>query len=111
MAAPTGCATEYHGYESGIDGGGAILYDVNSVGRMASFSIFIASGPRPNTAADDGHAYRGPSEVYTCYAIAVDFGSELPPSTDRTVFTGCPPTLVSQLADDAVFASAEVFDG
>lgn len=91
--------------------GGAILYDVASVSRTASFSIFIASGPRALPATTNSHISHGPSEVYTCYQIDVDFDSELPPTADRTVLPACPPALVGQLARDAAFASAEVFDG
>lgn len=164
-ASLTGCATEYHGYDSGIDGvlwrqvaafedplsksiyeparestqtpdeylagidqtrwdgtaralpllgnggGGVLLYDVASKDLSASFSLFIASGPRPDISTDDGRPYLGPSEVYTCYSINVDFGITATRSAIRTVLKRCPAELVGLLAKDAAYASAEVFDG
>ncbi|MGD8167180.1 hypothetical protein ACEXOS_008140 [Herbiconiux sp. P16] len=97
--------------ELGLEKGGAILYDVTSTESVAAFSTFIASGPRPNAPTDAGSTYTGPSEVYTCYSVEVDFRTDVPPRPIRTAFTECPGELVELLADDAAFASAEVFDG
>jgi hypothetical protein len=94
-----------------IEKGGVILYDVASRDSTAMFSLFIASGPRPNVPTDEGRDYSGPSEVYTCYSIKVDFGMTATRVPDRTAFTECPSELVGLLAEDAAFASAEVFEG
>lgn len=158
----TSCATEYHGYNSGIDGvlwrqvasfedplsarlyapgmdgsaayletldaqrwdgrgpstvdldvesGGIILYDISSTPRSAEVSVFIASGPRPAVPRDDGGAYSGPSQVYTCYAVEVSFASSVAPSASRVTLDECPQPLVELLPEDAAFASGEVFDG
>lgn len=158
----TGCAVEYHGYPSGIDGvlwrqvasfedplsqrlysppvdgptayldtlpgarwdgdalsaaefeieqGGIVLYNISSTDAFAHVSVFIASGPRPAIPTDDGYAYNGPSEVYTCYDVRADFRSQPMPSAKRDILTKCPTPLVELLAEDAAFASGEVFDG
>jgi hypothetical protein len=94
-----------------LERGGVILYDAVATDSTATFSLFIASGPRSNAPTDQGGVYSGPSEVYTCYSLEVRFASDVPPHLVRTAFTECPPELVDLLADDAAFASAEVFDG
>ncbi|MFB2556790.1 hypothetical protein [Herbiconiux liangxiaofengii] len=92
-------------------GEGAILiYDVSTSGAEAEFSVFVSSGPRPDTPTDSGHDYSGPSQVYTCYEIAADLGSPTP-AVERTIFTTCPEALVSLLPQDAAFASADTYDG
>lgn len=153
-----GCGpTEYHGYESGIDGvlwrqvaafedplsfellqpqvnepdlylaalsgsrwdgntssaaeldldtGGIVLYDISSTPSSTDVSIFIASGPRSPT--DDG---AGPSEVYTCYRVEAAFSDDPMPTAGRVLLDSCPDPLVALLAEDAAFASGEVFDG
>jgi hypothetical protein len=157
----TGCATEYRGPSSGIDGvlwrqvasiedplvaeiyqpstqepeayldalgqpvwdgrdasvpdlglgdGGGVLYDVEAGASAVGFSVFIASGPRADEPTDSGGRYGGPGEVFTCYRYEVEFGAPSP-AAGRTVLDDCPPVLVDELADDAAFASAEVFDG
>lgn len=93
-----------------LDEGGVVLYDVTSASTTASVSIFIASGPRPDVAADDGRPYAGPSEVYTCFSVNAVF-DPLPARSDRELLEGCPASLVSRLSPDAAFASDEVFDG
>lgn len=158
----TGCATEYHGYDSGIDGvlarqiatfedplsedlfqpaengpaayldaldgmrwdgsassaadleldrGGIVLYDTAATDSSAKVAVFISSGPRPAVPTDENRTYTGPSQVYTCYTVEADFGSEPMPSPDRVMLDDCPPLLVDLLPDDAAFASADVFDG
>ncbi|MCS5723900.1 hypothetical protein N1028_05995 [Herbiconiux sp. CPCC 203407] len=95
----------------GLGDGGAILYDVATTASTARFSVFIASGPRSQGPTDEGRPYSGPSEVYTCYSYVVRFAAGQTPTAEKTRFAECPPPLVDELADDAVFASAEVFDG
>ncbi|QHC69695.1 hypothetical protein [Rathayibacter sp. VKM Ac-2801] len=90
--------------------GGVVLYDEDVTDGEARFSLFLASGPIPGE-ADDGGWFSGPSEVYTCYGLVVDFRAETPPGPERTAFEDCPAELVSVLRSDAAFASAEVFDG
>ncbi|WP_382304396.1 hypothetical protein [Herbiconiux sp. UC225_62] len=97
--------------ELGLDQGGAILYDAVSTESDASFSIFIASGPRSNGPDDSGRVYSGPSEVYTCYRFDVRFEADASAHARQTIYLGCPAELVDPLADDAAFASAEVFAG
>lgn len=91
--------------ELDIDAGGVVLYDLSSTPTSANASVFIASGPR--SPADD----RGPSEVYTCYRIETAFNGDPMPSAGRVLLDICPEPLVSLLAEDAAFASGEVFDG
>jgi hypothetical protein len=95
----------------GLDDGGAILYDVTTTASTTRFSVFITSGPRSQGPTDEGRPYSGPGEVYTCYSYVIRFSSGETADSERTVFDECPLALVSTLADDAVFASAEVFDG
>jgi hypothetical protein len=163
MATLTACATEYHGYDSGIDGvlwrqiakfedplsvalyepsvnepaafldalegarwdgtaaaaaaldvtdgGGIVLYDISSSESSVSASVFIASGLRFGVPVDDTGTYTGPSEVYTCYDVDTEFSPTEAPSTYREILEECPEPLVELLADDAAFASGEVFDG
>ncbi|GAA1845722.1 hypothetical protein GCM10009750_35000 [Agromyces salentinus] len=91
--------------------GGVAIYDVSSTDSAAGFSVFIASGPRPDIVTDEGRTYSGPSTVYTCYGIEAEFQSSAGPSADKTIFDDCPPTLVELLPEDAAFASGAVFDG
>ncbi|ROP44408.1 MULTISPECIES: hypothetical protein [unclassified Rathayibacter] len=92
--------------ELDLDAGGVVLYDLSSTPTSATASVFIASGPR--SPADDS---TGPSEVYTCYRIEIAFSGDPMPSAGRVLLDGCPEPLVSLLAEDAAFASGEVFDG
>lgn len=89
--------------------GGVVLYEISSTESMAEFSVFIASGPRPEVATDDGRQYSGPSAVFTCFGVRADPGPDL--EVERTEFDECPAALVAQLPDDAAFAGIEVFDG
>ena len=92
----------------GLADGGAILYDVATTPSFASFSVFITSGARPGGV---GREHPGPSEVYTCYSVEVAFGGASEPQAARTALAECPSPLVDELAEDAAFASVEVFDG
>lgn len=74
------------------------------------FSVFISSGPRPHVPTETGHDYAGPSQIYTCYGIAADFGSA-GLTADRTIYAKCPAELVNLLPEDSAFASGDVFDG
>lgn len=91
--------------------GGVVLYDISSNSSAAEFSVFIASGPRPDVVTDEGRKYTGPSTVFTCYGIEAEFQSGVEPSVDRVIFDDCPTSLVELLPGDAAFASGEVFDG
>ena len=91
--------------------GGVVLYDTTTTDTDFELSVFIASGPRPDVATDEGLKYRGPSTVFTCYGIKAQFQPMSLPSVDRTIFDDCPSALVELLPEDATFASAEVFDG
>lgn len=93
-----------------VQGGGVVFYDLQQSGSAAQLSVFISSGPRPDAPTDEGRPYGGPSQVYTCYGIAVD-GWRVVLTYDREIFTECPAVLVEQLPEDAAFASGEVFDG
>jgi len=97
--------------EFAMDQGGIVLYNISSTEGSARVSVFIASGPRPTVPTDDGHAYNGPSQVFTCYDVRVDFRSQPMPSAEREILTECPRPLVDVLPEDAAFASGEVFDG
>jgi len=92
--------------ELALDEGGVVLYDLSSTPTSANASVFIASGPR-SRADDRAH----PSEVYTCYRIETAFTGDPMPSAGRILLDSCPEPLVSLLAEDAAFASGEVFDG
>ena len=93
-----------------LSDGAIVLYDVSLTASDADFSVFISSGPRPDVPTDAGDDYAGPSQVYTCYGIAADFGSaDL--AVDRTIYAECPPELVNLLPKDSAFASGDVFDG
>ena len=92
--------------ELDLDAGGVVLYDLSSTPTSANASVFIASGAR--SPADDS---AGPSEVYTCYRIETAFIGDPMPSAGRVLLDSCPEPLVSLLAEDAAFASGEVFDG
>ncbi|WP_146080912.1 hypothetical protein [Rathayibacter sp. AY1C2] len=92
--------------ELDLDAGGGVLYDLSSTPTLANASVFIASGPR--SPADDS---AGPSEVYTCYRVETAFNGDPMPSAGRVLLDSCPEPLVSLLAEDAAFASGEVFDG
>lgn len=91
--------------------GGVVLYETSWTDTAAELSVFIASGPRPDVATDEGRAYTGPSTVFTCYGIKTDFQPRSLPSVDRIIFDDCPSALVKLLPEDAAFASGEVFDG
>jgi hypothetical protein len=95
----------------GLENGGVAIYAERAEGLTAEFSVFIASGPRPDVPTDNRSRYVGPSEVYTCYGITVQFDPVEMPTNSRDAFKECPPTLVGLLGSDAAFASAEVFDG
>lgn len=60
---------------------------------------------------DDGAAYNGPSQVYTCYAVETEYDTSTTPSANRVILDECPQPLVELLPKDAAFASGEVFDG
>ena len=92
--------------ELNLDAGGVVLYDLSSTPTSADASVFNASGTRSLT--DDS---AGPSEVYTCYRIETAFNGDPMPSAGRLLLDSCPEPLVSLLAEDAAFASSEVFDG
>ncbi|WP_430646729.1 hypothetical protein [Agromyces sp. GXS1127] len=91
--------------------GGVVIYGTSSTDTTAELSVFIASGPRPDVATDEGVQYTGPSTVFTCYGIKADFQPMARPSVDRIIFDECPSALVELLSEDAAFASGEVFDG
>ncbi|WP_146086945.1 MULTISPECIES: hypothetical protein [unclassified Rathayibacter] len=93
-----------------LEDGGVVLYDEDVTDGEARFSLFLASGPIPGE-EDEGGWFSGPSEVYTCYGLVVDFRAHTPPGPERTAFEDCPADLVAVLRSDAAFASAEVFDG
>lgn len=90
--------------------GGIVLYERAERASSAQVSVFIASGPRPAVPTDEGHRYAGPGEVYTCYRLETRFASEQP-RVERTILDECPRALVELVAEDAAFASGEVFDG
>lgn len=94
-----------------LTAGGIILYDISTTRTAADVSVFIASGPRPAVPRDDGRAYNGPSQVYTCFTVEVDFASTSAPAPSRVILNDCPQPLVELLPEDAAFASDEVFDG
>ena len=91
--------------------GGVVLYETSSTDTAAELSVFIASGPRPDVATDEGLKHTGPSTVFTCYGIKAEFQPSVLPSVDRIIFDDCPAALVKLLPEDAAFASGEVFDG
>ncbi|WP_150953637.1 hypothetical protein [Microbacterium testaceum] len=93
-----------------VSGGGMVVYDLDIAEPAAAFSVFLASGPRPDVPRDGGGLYRGPSEVYTCWDVTATFDLT-PATTTRELRTECPPTLVEQLLDDAAFVRRDAFDG
>lgn len=95
----------------GLDEGGIVLYEMSSTPYTGQVSVFIASGPPAGKPTDAGSEYAGPSEIYTCYRVTTTFESAAPPSAERTILAECPDALIGQLSADALFASAEVFDG
>ncbi|WP_172592301.1 hypothetical protein [Subtercola boreus] len=98
-----------------LNGGGAVLYAVTMTDVTASYSLFVASGPRPDAAAEGNQASLGPSQVYTCSSEQITFGSATsgsPTFSTRNIeLDECPARLVGLLPEDAAFASSEVFQG
>ena len=61
--------------------------------------------------ATNASAYRGPTEIFTCYRLHTVLTVQWSPAVERTVLDGCPTELVEQLGADAAFARADAFDG
>lgn len=56
--------------------GGLVYFDLQDGSQDVKFDVLISSGPR-NPAADplaDSTPYWGPSAIYTCFVVAVEFG-------------------------------------
>ena len=94
----------------GIEEGAAVVYDVSVEGNAVVLSVFIASGPRPNRPTDDGDAYTGPSEIFTCFGYKGLMGVA-DDGDGRIIYTECPAELVALVPADAAFATDDVFDG
>lgn len=97
--------------ELGLARGGVVLYDIASTSTTVELSVFIASGPRPDVATDEGRRYEGPGAVYTCYVLDARFGAPSGAEVDREILQECPTALVELVPADSAFASGEVFDG
>ncbi|MET4782273.1 hypothetical protein [Glaciihabitans sp. UYNi722] len=95
----------------GLEDGGVALYDITSTDAAVELSVFISSGSRSDGLTDEGHDYKGPSAVITCYGINAHFRPGATPLVDRIIFDKCPAALVKTAPKDAAFASGEVFDG
>jgi len=93
-----------------LESGGVVIYDIASTRTTATFSVFVASGPRPSRATN-ASAYRGPTEIFTCYRLHTVLTVQWSPAVERIVLDGCPTELVEQLGADAAFARADAFDG
>lgn len=85
-----------------LDSGGLVLFDSQDNSSAVMFDVLISSGPR-NPDADplaDSSAYSGPSAVYTCFVVTVEFDTQT--VTGWTYDDGkCTPRLVETLGNSA----------
>lgn len=95
-----------------LDKGGLAFFDIRENPKNVMFDVLISSGPR-DPAADplaDSTPYWGPSAIYTCFVVTVEFGGRA-----ETRFgyddTECEPKLVTTLGDQAKFYPVDAFSG